>query len=166
VNYSTSFPQATFGGKAWDYNIDGVAHIGLFPDALRDMEGQAGGAVMVNKLFDGAEAFAVMWEKSEAAGRLVAPPPAPGLTVTTADYGTNCNLPAASRNITRFAAAQCDGTQNCHFKLDWSPWGGRDPSPSLCKKQLVLKWRCPTGSTKSTTTLHVSTPQNFPLACP
>jgi microsomal dipeptidase-like Zn-dependent dipeptidase len=67
VTYSNQFSKATFGKtKTWDFNTDGMAHIGLFPDFLRAVETQ-GGAAVVNTLFDGAEGFAKMWERAEAA---------------------------------------------------------------------------------------------------
>jgi microsomal dipeptidase-like Zn-dependent dipeptidase len=84
VRYSATFPQAAFGNKRWNYNTEGVAHVGLFPDALRDVESQ-GGQAMVNELFDGAEAFAPTWEKAVAAGKRVRPAPA-----GTGDLGMPC----------------------------------------------------------------------------
>lgn len=68
VKYSAAFPMARTGTKTWDYNAEGVAHIGLFPDFLRDVETLHGHDV-VNKLFNGAEAFAVMWERAEKISR-------------------------------------------------------------------------------------------------
>jgi microsomal dipeptidase-like Zn-dependent dipeptidase len=70
VQYSEAFPRAQMGTKQWDYNLEGVAHIGLFPDFLRKVE-LLGGHDIVNKLFDGAEAVAVMWERAEKVGRQV-----------------------------------------------------------------------------------------------
>jgi microsomal dipeptidase-like Zn-dependent dipeptidase len=67
VNYA-SFPQAKTGTRAWDYNREGVAHIGLYPDFLKDVEARGGGDV-VQKMFGGAEAFAKMWERAEQVGR-------------------------------------------------------------------------------------------------
>jgi hypothetical protein len=64
VTYSAAFPQARTGTRVWDYNVDGVAHIGLFPDFLRHVE-NIGGRDVVDTLFDGAEGIARMWEQSE-----------------------------------------------------------------------------------------------------
>jgi microsomal dipeptidase-like Zn-dependent dipeptidase len=71
VQYSDAFPKARMGTKEWDYNRDGVAHIGLFPDFLRKVE-LLGGSDIVDRLFDGAEAVAAMWERAERVGRQVA----------------------------------------------------------------------------------------------
>jgi microsomal dipeptidase-like Zn-dependent dipeptidase len=70
VKYDASFPMARMGTKTWNYNDDGVAHIGLFPDFLRAVEND-GGRDVVNKLFDGAENVATMWERAESVGRKV-----------------------------------------------------------------------------------------------
>jgi hypothetical protein len=71
VQYSAAFPKARMGNKEWDYNRDGVAHIGLFPDFLRKVE-LLGGRDIVDKLFTGAESVAVMWEQAEKVGKEVA----------------------------------------------------------------------------------------------
>jgi microsomal dipeptidase-like Zn-dependent dipeptidase len=64
VQYSSSFPKANSFGKSWNYNIEGVAHYGLLPDFLRDVEIQ-GGQTVVDQLFSGAEFFARTWETTE-----------------------------------------------------------------------------------------------------
>lgn len=74
VDYSV-FPQARMGARTWDYNEEGVAHYGLVPDYMRDME-LLGGTDMVDSLFDGAERFAQMWALSEAVSQNV--PALPG----------------------------------------------------------------------------------------
>lgn len=70
VKYDASFPMAQMGAKRWNYNTEGVAHIGLFPDFLKHVE-NSGGKDIVNKLFDGAEGVAVMWERAESVGQRV-----------------------------------------------------------------------------------------------
>lgn len=70
VAYSDDFPKAKMGKKEWDYNTEGVAHIGLFPDFLRKVE-LRGAKDVVDKLFEGAEAVAVMWERAETVGKAV-----------------------------------------------------------------------------------------------
>ena len=77
VQYNASFPQARMGEKVWDYNRDGVAHIGLFPDFLKHVENLPGGAPLVNKLYNGAEAFARMWEKAGQVSKKILPPSSP-----------------------------------------------------------------------------------------
>jgi hypothetical protein len=68
VSYSAQFPKACFNGREWDYNLEGVAHYGLLPDFLRDVEVH-GDRRIVERLFNGAEAFAKAWEAAERRGR-------------------------------------------------------------------------------------------------
>lgn len=64
-----TFPMASTNGKSWNYNVTGVAHIGLFPDFLRHVESVRGGKQVVDALFDGAEKVAQSWEKAERVRR-------------------------------------------------------------------------------------------------
>ena len=64
VKYSADFPRCKTGNMTWDYNSDGMAHIGLLPDYLRDVESM-GGKNILQKLFLGVEAFAQAWEICE-----------------------------------------------------------------------------------------------------
>ncbi|WP_437312918.1 membrane dipeptidase [Sorangium sp. So ce385] len=70
VDYSR-FPKAQMGGRSWDYNEEGVVHIGLFPDFLKHIEALPGGEQLVDRLYNGAEGFAQMWTRAEAVGRSV-----------------------------------------------------------------------------------------------
>ncbi|MCX4239416.1 membrane dipeptidase [Paraliomyxa miuraensis] len=65
VVYDATLPRPTFGKKTWNYNQDGVAHYGLVPDFLRDVERRQDGRKVVDTLFNGAEAVATMWGKAE-----------------------------------------------------------------------------------------------------
>lgn len=165
VRYTAGFPRPASFGKTWDYNVDGVAHVGLFPDFLRDVEG-LGGQSLVRQLFDGAEAFARTWERAEAVGRspAVAAKARPAIRVEEALYGRNCNLPPDRADIRRWVAEQCDGEPACDYNFTWAPWGG-DPSPSLCTKQIALRWNCGDGRRKEATVFHRQTPQVVPLSC-
>ena len=75
VQYDASFPQSRTGNRAWNYNIDGVAHYGLIADFLRDVRslpasGSAApltGAQMVDtNMMYGADYFWRMWSQCEA----------------------------------------------------------------------------------------------------
>lgn len=52
-------------GKSWNYNFDGMAHVGLYPDYLQDLKNLGMTNVERGRLFIGAEYFAQMWEKCE-----------------------------------------------------------------------------------------------------
>jgi microsomal dipeptidase-like Zn-dependent dipeptidase len=53
------------GSRTFDLNIDGVAHYGLIPDLLADMQ-QHGGGPGLRSLFRSAEAYLRMWELAYA----------------------------------------------------------------------------------------------------
>ena len=62
---SIPISMCTTAGKTWDYNVDGVAHIGLYPDYWQDLKNLGMTVQERSKLFMGAENFAQMWEKCE-----------------------------------------------------------------------------------------------------
>lgn len=72
-NKPTPSSSATFkrakslgGTHTWDYNTDGVAHFGLFPDFLKDIERRKDGQEVVTSMYEGAEKVAVSWAQAEA----------------------------------------------------------------------------------------------------
>lgn len=160
VTYSDAFPKP----GQWNYNEDGVAHVGLFPDLLRDVETQTHGTDTVDALFNGAEGFAVMWERAESLKVHADAGSSSGMTITRAEYGRNCGIDSNRANITSFAATQCNGESACDYEFTWAKWGG-DPSPSLCKKEIVVEYKCGATS-KVAKAMHTVTPQKVRLACP
>jgi len=59
-----------FGARVWDYNVDGLAHIGLYPDFIADLEANGLTKADLRPLFNGVENYVRMWEKIDD----VAPP--------------------------------------------------------------------------------------------
>jgi hypothetical protein len=167
VTYNAAFPQMTHGSKTFDYNADGVANIGLFPDLLRDVEGQGPkGKQMVAELFEGAEGFASMWEKAWKL-RSHAPsgaPPANAISNIRASYGRNCGMTADRGDITSFVSDKCVGQMSCRYNFTWEKWGG-DPAPSTCSKEIVIDYKCG-GNAKQKKVMHRRTPQGVDIACP
>lgn len=71
-----AFEQQVTGFKTFDYNVDGLAHIGLVPDMVADLAGIGMHSSYVDSLFCSAEAYIRVWERAEAiAARLPAPDP-------------------------------------------------------------------------------------------
>jgi hypothetical protein len=60
---STAMSQNRWGDRLWDFNADGGAQYGLFPDWVEDMSHVAGRDV-VDDLARGAEAYLQMWERA------------------------------------------------------------------------------------------------------
>ena len=61
------FQRQVSGQRVYDLNVDGVAHYGLFPDYLADIQMQPGGEKALGYLFKSAEAYLQRWEKVERA---------------------------------------------------------------------------------------------------
>ena len=68
----TSFNRQVTGGREFNYNRDGVAHVGLIPDFIQDLKGIGLNDQQLEPLFRSAEAFLQMWER--IGGRGTAPP--------------------------------------------------------------------------------------------
>jgi WD40 repeat protein len=68
----TPLVRSTTGARTWDYNLDGVAHYGMFVDFLRDVRTLPANSVMNGRdivddqMMYGAERFYRMWLKAEA----------------------------------------------------------------------------------------------------
>ncbi len=73
--------RSVAGTRAFDVNVDGMAHYGMFPDFLQDVANVAaahGASSAVAPLFRSAEAYLRMWKRVEARARPPAgsgPPP-------------------------------------------------------------------------------------------
>ena len=52
-----------FGTHTWDYNTEGFAHVGLYPDFIADLQANGLTAADLAPLFNGVEAYVRMWEK-------------------------------------------------------------------------------------------------------
>lgn len=62
------FERQRTGERLFDLNTDGVAHYGLYPDFIADMQRSPGGEEALTYLFRSAEAYLQFWERSVAAG--------------------------------------------------------------------------------------------------
>jgi microsomal dipeptidase-like Zn-dependent dipeptidase len=61
--FDASLPQYSFGSRTWDYNTDGFANVGLFPDFVADLGAVGLSNAALAPLFNGVEAYVRMWEK-------------------------------------------------------------------------------------------------------
>jgi len=57
--------------RRWDYNTDGMAHIGMIPDFFEALKKAGAPSPQLNSLFLSAEYFAQMWEKCETTAPMV-----------------------------------------------------------------------------------------------
>jgi microsomal dipeptidase-like Zn-dependent dipeptidase len=104
VRYSKDFPKAKFANKTWDYNRDGVAHYGLMPDFLKDVESRKGGGATIDRLFSGAEQVATLWKKSESIGQKLGPGPKGGSAKRA--LGKSCEIHGDC------TSGRCDGSRH------------------------------------------------------
>lgn len=58
--------QYSFGNKKWDYNTEGMAHIGLYPDFFQDLKNVGMSLSERQVFFNAADYIVNMWEKCEA----------------------------------------------------------------------------------------------------
>ena len=120
VRYDDSFPMYHFASKAYDYNRLGVAHYGLVPDFLKHLEQQLRGERLVTALFNGAEGFAQLWERSERAARAGASSPAPRAE-SVSRFRIYQNTALAGRAFKRVRIRGTDlarGIARCQSKCD------------------------------------------------
>jgi microsomal dipeptidase-like Zn-dependent dipeptidase len=57
------------GGRDFDFNIDGLAHYGMFPDLIQDLKNNGFTKQHITPLFMGPEQYIRLWEKAEAASK-------------------------------------------------------------------------------------------------
>lgn len=75
IAYDASLSKCRTGSKEWDYNTEGFAHYGLFPDFIRSLEKAGMTKAEKDAFFSSAEYFAQMWEKCLLSAAGTQPPP-------------------------------------------------------------------------------------------
>jgi len=60
------FDQQVTGERVFDVNVDGVAHYGLYPDYIADIQQADGGPEVLEILFKSAEGYLRVWEQAHA----------------------------------------------------------------------------------------------------
>ena len=61
-----TFSEQVTGQKTFDFNVDGLAHVGLLPDMVKDMEVVGMDDHYFDALFNSAEQYVRVWERAEA----------------------------------------------------------------------------------------------------
>ena len=65
---------STLGNKTWDFNNDGMAHFGMYPDLIQDLRNLGFTARDLGPLFRSAEQYIRMWERAEQPYSPATPP--------------------------------------------------------------------------------------------
>jgi hypothetical protein len=87
VQYGTvafPLPMSKEGNQSWDYNKVGVAHYGMLPDYLQDVQSLPGGSAVVSNMLRGAQYFYETWRLAEGNPPAPSPPPRPPLPIPLA----------------------------------------------------------------------------------
>ncbi|NOQ65482.1 MAG: hypothetical protein GQ582_13305, partial [Methyloprofundus sp.] len=71
--FDTLSKQVT-GEKVFDFNVDGLAHVGLLPDLIKDMQVVGMDASYFDALFSSAEKYIQLWERAESISNALADP--------------------------------------------------------------------------------------------
>lgn len=66
---AVTFNEQVTGNRVFNYNTDGLAHVGLLPDVIQDMRNQGMNDHYIEMFFRGAESYLQMWEKAQARSR-------------------------------------------------------------------------------------------------
>ena len=65
-----SMPKSVVGQKTFDFNDDGLAHVGMLPDLIADFQDMGLSQVDLDPLLNSAEGYVTLWEKAwRRAGR-------------------------------------------------------------------------------------------------
>ena len=59
-----TFEEQVSGQKTFDFNVDGLAHVGLYPDMIADLKRIGVTDKQLEPLFRSAEAYVEMWERA------------------------------------------------------------------------------------------------------
>ena len=94
-----SFDKQVTGDRTFDFNTDGLAHVGLIPDFLADLKNIGLSDADIDPLFNSAESYIQMWERAEAANDTTSP-----VITAPADITVN-NDPGKATAVVNFVAA-------------------------------------------------------------
>ena len=61
-----TFDKQVTGQKTFDFNVDGLAHVGLLPDMVNDMANVGLNGNYMSALFNSAEEYVRVWERAKA----------------------------------------------------------------------------------------------------
>jgi hypothetical protein len=95
--YGGWFDRQITGNRTFDYNYDGLAHVGLLPDFIEDLKAVGVTEEQLEPLFNSAEAYLQMWERVEAASLANLPGIPRDLVARAKNYHVNVVWSGAER---------------------------------------------------------------------
>lgn len=72
-----TFDLQVTGQKTFDFNVDGLAHVGLLPDLIKDMKAIGLSETYIDALFNSAEEYVRVWERATAISEFTSVPTPP-----------------------------------------------------------------------------------------
>ncbi len=129
-----TFDHQVSGQKIYDFNVDGLAHIGLFPDMVADLKNIGVTDDQLKPLFGSAQAYLNMWASVYRApapdvslsGVPASAPYGSNFTVTTDNHGTTTSVPTISADpstvcsIKGSVVTMKSGTGTCSVTATWA----------------------------------------------
>jgi len=94
-----TFGRQVTGHKTFDFNLDGLAHIGLLPDLVADLRKIGLSEAQLDPLFQSAEGYIALWERARAASPCASGPDSDGDGVS--DVCDNCRFEPNGDQIDR-----------------------------------------------------------------
>ena len=132
-----TFDRQVSGQKTYDFNVDGLAHIGLLPDMVADLKNVGLTDQQLQPLFGSAQAYINMWSavfRASAPNVSLSGVPATAaygstFTVTTDNHGTTTSVPsitvdpATVCSINGNVVTMNSGTGTCSVTATWAADG-------------------------------------------
>ncbi len=132
-----AFDRQVSGQKTYDFNVDGLAHIGLFPDMVADLKNVGVTDEQLKPLFGSAQAYINMWKavyNAPAPDVSLSGVPATAaykssFTVTTDNHGTTTSVPTITVDpsdvcsVTGSVVTMTSGTGTCSVTATWAADG-------------------------------------------
>ncbi len=66
-----TFNRLVTGERTYDFNTDGMAHIGMLPELIEEARRAGASTEQIKLLFSTAEAYVQLWERSEARALII-----------------------------------------------------------------------------------------------
>jgi microsomal dipeptidase-like Zn-dependent dipeptidase len=104
-----TFGKQVSGGKSFDFNVDGLAHIGLLPDLVADLAQVGLPEPYLDEMFDSAEEFVRVWERANGG---TGGDPVAACEPATANADSTCHATASIATAAEEADPTLTLTQN------------------------------------------------------
>ena len=129
------FDRQVSGQKKYNFNVDGLAHIGLLPDLVADLKNIGVTDEQLQPLFGSAQAYINMWSavyhapapEVTLSGVPATAPYGSKFTVTTDNHGTTSSVPTISVDSPKVCSIRGSvvtmnkGTGICSVTAKWAP---------------------------------------------